>query len=350
MAMKYGEAIKNGFRIINKNWQLVMIQIAAMFASFAGFFVMVGIPLAIAFIIFGLDLTELSRIHDVLGTFQKPSEFISKYFGVVVLVLTSVLLYVITVLSLGIFVFGGSIGVIGRSIKEDGGEFSFNSFLAEGKRLFFPLVGFTAVIGLIFIVLFFILGLFGGAIAAIVSIAREQGATLALFLGIFFSLILLVVGLSLILATLAVTIYGFAALAMRDAGPVQSVQQAFRHLYHHTGAFYLYCLVFGGYAIISFLLLFMGYPLKFIPLVGPLFAVIFQFFMHIVQNYFGLAMLATVFLYYSSTAGGPHDNQRDSIVMESSPLISEDSSAVKDISDSQEPRQEDVLPGKEESG
>jgi len=348
--MKYGEAIKNGFRIINENWQLVMIQIAAMFASFAGFFIMVGIPLAIAFIIFGLDLTELSRIHDLLGTFQKPSELISKYFGLVVLVLTSVLLYILIVLSLGVFVFGGSIGIIARSIKGDAGEFSFKEFFSEGKRLFFPLVGFTTVIGLIFVALAFILGLFGGAIAAIVSMAREQEATLALFLGIFFSLILLLVALSLILVTLAITIYGFAALTIKGFGPVRSVKEATRHLYHHAGAFYLYCLVFGGYVIISFLLLFVGYPLKFVPFVGPLFAVVFQFFMHISQNYFGLVMLATIFLYYFITAD---DRQAAAVgqgIPEAPPAISDNSSPERDISESQVPGQGDAPPGKEESG
>ena len=196
--MRYTEAIQSGLKTINRNWQLVLIQMGAMFASFIGFFILVGIPLAIAFIIFGLDLTELSRIEDVFRTFREPAEILSKYFALVVLVLTSLLLYITVVLAFGIFLFGGSIGVISRSIEGRIEKFEMRVFFSEGKRLFFPLVGFTSLIGLIFLVVAFVLGLFGGLVSAIVSVAKEQEATLALFLGIFFSLILFVIGLVLV--------------------------------------------------------------------------------------------------------------------------------------------------------
>lgn len=303
--MKTIESIKNGFRVINRNWQLVLVQIVAMFLSFIGFFIFVGFPLAIAFIIFGLDLTEFSNIHSMLSTLNRPAEILSKYFGLAVLVLASILIYLTAVLSLGLFIFGGSVGVISRSVKDSSAVFSMRVFFSEGKRLFFPLVGFTTIVGLIFIAVAFVLGLFGGAIAAIVSLAREFEATLALFLGIFFSSILFIAGLALILATLAVTLYGSAAMTIGGFGPVKALRESVRYLYTHAGAFYLYSLVFGVYIITSFILLFVGFPLKFIPLLGPLFAVVFQFAVHIAQSYLGLVMLAIIFWYYTATSGTP---------------------------------------------
>ena len=60
--MTYSDAIKNSFGLVHKNWQLVMVQVAMMIVSCIGFIVFIGIPLAIAFVMFGLDLTELSRL------------------------------------------------------------------------------------------------------------------------------------------------------------------------------------------------------------------------------------------------------------------------------------------------
>lgn len=301
--MHYTEAIKNGFRIVNKNWQLVLIQVCAMGASFMSFFIVVGVPLAIAFIIFGLDLTELSRIQDALRTFKEPAEILSKYFALVVLVLASLLLYILVVLVIVIFLLGGSIGIIGRWLKGEQEKFRMKVFMTEGKQRFFPLTGFTTLVGLLFVAVSFILGLFGGAIAAIVSVAREQEATLALFLGIFFSMILFVVGMVLIFITLSITIYGAAIITLKGMGPLQSLKESVRYLYGSPEALYLYFMVFFGYAAVSFLILFLSYPLGTIPLIGPLIALVYHFCLYIMQSYLGLVMIAAVFWYYQRTTG-----------------------------------------------
>lgn len=334
--MSYTEAVKDGFRIVNRNWQLVLIQAGLMFATLIGFVVFVGLPLAIAFIIFGIDLTELSRINDVFRILSNPSELIARYFWLVILILASGLIYITLLLALGIFVFGGAIGVIGRSIKDSREVFHIKTFLSEGRRLFSPLIGFTSLIGLIFIVLAFIVGIFGGTIAAVVSLAKEHGAALGLFIGIFFSLILFVVGLSLIMAILAVTIYGAASLSMRDIGAVKATKEAVHYLYKHAGAFYLYGIVFGGYVAASFIILLLGYPLGFIPIIGPLLTFAYQITISIIQSYLGLAMIAVIFNYYYSST--------------TTLSISENSTQGSDISGSQVQAQAGFLPEKEAHG
>lgn len=337
--MKYAESIKSGVATINKNWQLVLIQVGAMFASFLGFFVFVGIPLMIAFVIFGLDLTELSRFGDIFKTFREPSEILSRYFALVVLVLASLLLYIMIVLALGIFLFGGSMGVIGRFLKGDNEGFHMKVFVTEGRRLFFPLIGFTSLIGLIFVLVAFILGLFGGSIAAIVSLAKEQEAALALFLGIFFSMILFAVGLALILITLSVTVYGAAIMTLRGLGPMKSLKEAVRYIYGHVEALYLYCLIFVGYIIVSAMIVLLGYPMKYIPMIGSFMAVLYQFGIYILQSYLGLVMISAVFCYYylSTTTVKPGE--------ESMP-VSETSTPATDISESQVHGQEEPPPEK----
>lgn len=344
--MTFTESIKNGFRIINKNWQLVLIQAGAMFASFIGFFVIVGIPLAIAFIIFGLDLislTEISSLSDVFRTFKDPAGILSKYFGLVILVLVSLLFYITVLLIIGIFVFGGSMGVIGRSLKNDAEEFKFKTFFSEGRRLFFPLMWFTTIIGLIIILFAFILGIFGGAIAAIVSLAKEQEAVLGLFVGIFFSFIMFLAGIVLILLVLAVTIYGAAAISIKGSGAAVSIKEAVLYLYRHPRAFYLYCIVFVGYVVASFFTFFLGFPMKFIPFIGPLMAVVYQLGVYVVQNYIGLVIIATIFSYYYST-GMVSPADKGTFPEERS--ASQGSIQTSDISEPQAPAQGDVPPEK----
>ena len=344
--MRYTEAIQGGSRIINKNWQLVLIQVGAMFVSFVGFFIMVGIPLAIAFIIFGLDLTGLSRFEDVFRTFREPTEILSKYFALVILVLTSLLLYVTAVLAVGIFLFGGSIGVISRSIADSAEKFQTRVFLSEGKRLFFPLIGFTSLVGLIFILVAFVLGLFGGLISAVVSVAREQEATLALFLGVFFSLILSVIVLTVILVTLSVTAYGSAVMAVRGEGPVHSLKESVRYLSAHSHAFYLYCLVFLGYLVVSFLVVSVSYSLGMIPLIGSLLAFVYHFGAYVIQSYLGLVMIAALFYYYyfTTTAALVEEQGPPPAV---TPL--EDSGQKSDTAGPQAPGQGGFPPGKDQS-
>jgi len=342
--VRYTEAIQRGSIIINRNWQLVLIQVGAMFASFIGFFFVVGIPLAIAFIVFGLDLTELSRFEDVFRTFREPSEILSKYFALVLLVLTSLLLYITAVLAVGIFLFGGAIGVIGRSLTGSAEKFQVRVFLSEGKRLFFPLVGFTSLVGLIFILVAFVLGLCGGLISVVVSSAREQEATLALFLGVFFSLILSVIGLTLILLTLSVTAYGSAVMAVKGEGPVNSLKESMRYLYAHSHAFYLYCLVFFGYLFISFMVVSVSYPLGMIPLIGSLLALVYHFGAYVIQSYLGLVLIATLFCYYSSTAVAIAEGQSTPGVTPSG-----EPGEKADTSEPQAPGQGEFPPGRDQS-
>jgi hypothetical protein len=344
--MRYTEAIQNGVRIINRNWQLVLIQMAAMFASIVGFVIVVGIPLFIAFVIFGLDLTELagqSSVQDVFRMLRQPTEILSKYFALVILVLTSLLVYITVVLAFGIFLFGGAMGVIGQSVEGRLEKFQMKVFFSEGKRLFFPLVGFTSLIGLIFLLVAFVLGLLGGLVSAIVSMAKEQEATLALFLGIFFSLILFVIGMVLILGTLSLTTYGSAIMAMRGSGPVKSLKEAFRYLSGHANAFYLYCLVFVGYLFIIFIVASLSYPIGLIPLIGSLMALMYQLAAYVVQSYFGLLMIAAIFWYYhASTAEIPGEEQPPQL-----PATVEDSSEKTGTSEPQVPGEGDVPPGKD---
>ena len=299
--MTFVEAIRDGFRLVNRNWQLVLIQISMVFISAVGAFIIVGLPLAVAFIIFGIDLTGLTDVRDVLGMLRGPSDILSKYLGLVLIILTSILLYVLLVALLGIYIFGGSIGIIGRSLRDSSLKFHIGVFFGEAKRLFLRLLGFTSVIGVISIIAFFFLGILGGGIAALVSFAQTQDSTLALFFGTFFSLILFVIALFVILGILSVALYGMASLFFKDTGPAKSVREATRYLIRNPNAFWLYAVLFLGYLVAFFILILLSYPFTLIPVIGTILSFPYQLISYTFQTYLGLMIIAAIFAYYYST-------------------------------------------------
>jgi hypothetical protein len=299
--LTYIEAIKDGFRLVHKNWELVLIQVVILVISCIGFFIIVGIPLAIAFIIFGIDLTELINLKDIFRTFRDPSFFISRYLELLLMVIASFLLYIIMVAMLGIYVFGGSIGVIGKSVMDRALKFSMHTFFDEARRLFPRMLGLTVIICIILIATAFVLGIFGGGITAVVSFAHTQDSTLSLFLGTLFSLILIIIAFILILGILSITIYGVASLFFKGTGPLKSLWEAIHYLAGHPTAFWLYTILFGGYVLASFLLILLSYSFALIPVVGTILSFPYQLVSYIFQTYIGLAIIATILTYYYST-------------------------------------------------
>lgn len=299
--MTYLDAIKQGFALIRKNWQLVLIQIILMIISLFGFFIFIFIPLGIALAAFGIDLTELTRLGNMLETMTDPSDIIARYAGIIIVFIASLLFYIMAATCLWLYVFGGSAGYIGKALRDSSLKFSMNIFFSEAKHLFFPLMWFTAIVGLIFIGIAFVLGIFGGVIAAIIGTAKSQEAAVLLFIGIFAALILFCIALFLLIAALALTMYGIAAIVFKGYGAWKATKDTVKYLFHQPRALWLYALLFAGYVGASFLLILLGVPFNLIPVVGAIIAIPYQIFSSIVQSYLWLVIIAALFIYYCST-------------------------------------------------
>jgi len=300
--MSYISIIKLGIKTIHRNWQLVLIQFASVILSCISFFVVVGIPIFIAFVMFGLDMTEILRLKDLVSVFKGSAELLQRYFLMAIVIILSFLIYLSFIVVLWIFTIGGTIGIIRNSILNETDRFTFRGFLNEGKTLFFPVFLFSSIISLIFLALTFILGLLGGGAAAIIEAAKTYEATLALFLGVFFSLALLSIGIFLILITLSITTYGTANLSFNRSGTMDTLKETMRYLYSRPSAVGFYSALLFGYMVIGFIVILVGSPLALIPVLGPLFSLPYQLVAYAIQGYISLAMLSSVFHYYYSTA------------------------------------------------
>lgn len=301
----YSEAFKKGFGLVNRNLQLLAIQVGLMVVDCIGFFIIVGVPLGIAFVIFGLDLNGLRELGHMLGTLQHPLGLLRRYFGLVLIVLISFLIYVIMVTTLWLFVFGGTAGIIGGAVIEPSRKFTMRGFFGEARRLFAPIMWYSFLIGLIFIAAAFVIAFLGGGAAAVVSAAKGQDSTLALFLGIFFSLLLSLLGLGLVLGILATAVYGVAVIYFRGEGATRSLGITTSYLWNRPAAFWLYVLLICGYALASFVLMLVIYPFSLIPFFGPVIYFPFRILSYIVQGYLGLVITGVIFTYYHSTSLSP---------------------------------------------
>lgn len=303
--MFYIASIKEGINTVHKNWQLIVVQFVSMVLSFMGFFIIVGTPIAIAFIMFGLDLTEILRLKDLTSAFKGSAELLQKYFAMAIVIMLSLLLYLVFIIVLWIFTFSGTIGILKNEVLNKGLRFSMKTFFAEGKSFFFPAFLFSVIIGTAFILLAFMLGILGGGASAIIETAKTQEATLALFLGVFFSLLILSVGIFLIIVTLSITTYGVAHLAFNRHGVFETFKVTINYLYSKPSSVGFYAVLLLGYMVISFLVILIGLILTLIPVIGPILALPYQLITYAIQGYLSLVMLSSIFHYYYKTGYFP---------------------------------------------
>ncbi|GAB4484594.1 MAG: hypothetical protein OHK006_09220 [Thermodesulfovibrionales bacterium] len=300
-AMTYLDALKTGVRLVNHRWQLVLVQVGMLVANFLFFLLMVGVPLGIAFIIFGLDLFQLASLKEILEQLGRPSQLLSDYLGFALMIIAGFFLYLTLVTVAGIYVFGGSIGLIGSAVIDPSVRFTTRGFFAEAKRNFGPLLWFSLFLGLMFLLLTFVLGLLVSGIAALVSMARGQDSTLALFLSIFFSLVTGLLAAGGTVVAFAVTVYGVAELFFRREGSWKAFRGAIAFIIRNQAAFWLYVVLFVGYVLLSFALILVTYPFNLIPFIGSFLSFPFQVLSFVVQSYLGLVLVATIFTYYYET-------------------------------------------------
>lgn len=299
--MIYTEIIREGIHTVNKNWQLIFVQLIAMMVSCISFFIIVGLPIAFAFIMFGLDLTEILKIQDIISAITESFGLLHKYFSIAVMIIVSLFSYVIFLILLWIFTISGTIGVLGNAVCDKGYRFSTGRFFEEAKKYLRPVFGFSIIISTIFIFAAFLLGMLGGGASALIDRVKGLEITLALFLSVFFALVLISVGLFLIFSIMSVVVYGFAHLFFHKSRPFDALKGSIRYIYSTPSSISFYAILLILYVIIGFIVLFIGSSFALIPIIGLFLSMPYQILSYLIQAYIGLIMLSSVFHYYHKT-------------------------------------------------
>ncbi len=303
--MSYTAIIKEGFSVVNNSWQLALLHLLSAVISFISFFLIVGMPISIAFVVFGLDLTEILKSKDLIEVLKNSMALLKKYFAMAIIIITSLLFYFTIIFTLWLFTIAGSLGTIYKIITSEISKYSTKVFFAQGRKLFFPILGFSALIGIILLLLAFLLGILGGSISSIIEVAKSQEAVLALFLGVFFSVIIFITGIILIFIILSITVYGIANIIFNKTSPLRALKQTVKYLYTHPSSIGFYCILLIGSIMTIFIVLLLGSPVILIPFIGPILSPLYQVASTVIQAYINLVVFASAFLYYYKTGYTP---------------------------------------------
>jgi hypothetical protein len=295
--MNFIAVIKEGAGIANRNWQLILIQFLFLLLGFLSMMIIVGIPLAMAFIIFGLDLTEMLRQPDLLGIFRVAGDMLSKSFPIVIFVVLSFVLYAASLVGMSIFLCAGTIGMLARTIQNDL-SFSMRTFWGEAKRLFFPAFIYANIAGLGFTLFTMLVGVLSEIANQFILFAETRGETLGEFLKVFFSLLLGSAGLLIFLAIMGITLYGFGYLAFNRPRPFRAVKQSAIFMFKNPSSFLLMGILFFGFLIFLALISFISISSASIPLAGTFLALPLNIFFHAALWYVIFTILSTLFIFY----------------------------------------------------
>lgn len=293
--ISYTEAIRDGFRVINRNWQLVLIQLLFTVISCIGFFFIVVIPVIIMLLVLGFSYANIIEFRN------SPGALLMQHTGLIMAGGILLLFYLLFMATLGLYIFAGSSGVIATTVMDDSRRFSLRRFHDEGKRLFFPILGYTALVGLAAIGIFLAYAVLSFIAVSMIEAARGLSQSLAIFLGIFFGLAGIISGFLFLFGFFSITVYGVASLSMTGWGAAAVLRDTVKYIFDRPSAFYLYVLLIFLYIVFSIIITLMGLPLRVIPVIGLILSLPYQIMIYALQGYAGLFLLSVAFVYYFRT-------------------------------------------------
>lgn len=289
------ECIKEGFHITHKNWQVILLRLAVMFLNFIGFLLFMILPVVIAFVYFGMDIFNTDSLLNIL---KNPMELFSKYVGLAIFILLAFIFYLCFASVLIMFVLGGTLGVLRNSAFDSQCKFSFASFWEEGKKLFFPLISFSVIAFLGFIVISVILSILGAVSFFLIYAYGGKGASLTIFLTYFLILMLIFSGITVILGAFTLVTYGMTALVVDRVGSMDAFRRGITFIKNKPNALLFYATLVISFILVNLILLSLSFPFRIIPVVGPLINIPYQLISYAIQSYLTVVMWGSLLIFY----------------------------------------------------
>ncbi len=286
--MEYSLAIKEGFRKVNKNYQLLLIQTGVLILAFFLFFVIVGIPIIVAFSKIGLELPE-AGLKELIGLILQKG--LSGYKTIIITVAGSLLIYLVLSSLLFIYTIAATCGMLMGAIKSNE-SFSWGLFRHYGKTLFPGFLRLSLAGILIFIIISFIAGLVGGFTKGL-----SGGAGGDNFIKDFFdnllNLISVLFTFSAIIIFMATFTYGAGFMILRKEKALQALKSSIKFIFFkNPGALLFYVLLSMGAIVVSLSFGLIGLVFK-----GVITFTLYQLVLSVIQIYINLLVLAGAFAY-----------------------------------------------------
>ncbi|MBF0319162.1 MAG: hypothetical protein HQL01_05085 [Nitrospirae bacterium] len=299
--MTYSEAFYKGFDTANKNLLLALVHMAATYIMAAGLVIVLIIPVAVAAVSFGgVMFTSLKDINiDNIGQL-----FLGKYLALVVVVAAIAMVYVLIATLVGLYIYGGSCGMLARGIKEERFKFTMEGFFAEARRLFGPVLGFTSVVGLVALVVLVLIVASVFPLSYIIESLESANQSLSTFLMILSILAGAVIFFFMFAGMFAVTLYGTAIVVFKGMPAMQSFNEAVRLILKRPAIFLFFLVCAIIYFAVNVMILGGMFSVVMIPVIGTILMFPYQLLIQGVQYYLGILFIAVLFSYYTGIEGG----------------------------------------------
>ncbi|MBF0518773.1 MAG: hypothetical protein HQK92_03530 [Nitrospirae bacterium] len=311
--MTFSDAIKTGINTTNKNWMLVLINVISMIVALIGFAIIIIVPLVVLLVVAGINSADSLKNIDPEPLFTL---FSTKYLGLVLFFAALAFVYTIFVMSAMLFIYGASSGVFAKTLDNEGFDFSFNSFMLEGKRLFTPMLGYTTLIGLasvvILVVLAVVLFIFYNVLPSD-SITTSFAAT---FLKYLVLLVILTAVFFAFNAVVALTFYGSAAIASGNLKTLEVFKDCIRLMFKNPSTFWFYLFAMFLLIVAKIMLLVIIVLMSAIPLIGVVFGFTLNIAMPVVFIYLSYVFMASLFAYYFEVDTVKTDTVTHEIIIE----------------------------------
>ena len=286
------ESIKKGFKLANKNLELVLLRIAVTIINLIVLFIFLGLPVIAAIAYLGFDLAQAKDLFPFIV--KSPFEFISKYLTLMFIIGISFVFYLIFTSTLFLYTMGGTLGVLKNSAADIQYKFSMASFFKEANINFSRLFRLVSLLlsGVIALFLLFIVS--GVIVAVIMQAVTETGSAFEMFFNSFAMLTIVIFSVIIVVAGFIFSVYSIIALVIEGKGAMESIRRASAFLKKNPQAFLFYVILFTG--IIAANVIFYSIQLSFIaaPVMTPLIYLLNVFF----QNYLTIVLWNSLIVYY----------------------------------------------------
>lgn len=279
------DAIKEGFHLTHKNWELIPVRIAVSVLNLLSFLFFLGIPGFIAVVYLGFDLARAKEMVPLL--IKNPAWFISQYMGILSLILIAFSMYMVFSSVLHIYSLSGTLGVLRSSAVASDTKFSMALFFKEAGQYFTRLFWLLSILlsGLAVLVVFF--GVLGAAGAHFVTSIPDTGEYLPVFIKSFFAVSFGIFAAILLYAWGVFAVFSVMILVVEGAGIAASMGRTYTLLTERPGAF-LFCLILlAGLAAANFIIV----PFTLMPVLVPLVNTV-------LQHYLALVLWSSLIAYY----------------------------------------------------
>jgi len=281
----FAECIKEGFRLTHKNWQLIIVRLAVSVVNLISLGFFIGIPLFVAILYLGFDLTHPKDIlHYIMNN---PSEYASRYLGLFFLIFIAIIMYLVFSSLLLLYILSGTLGVLKCSAVDEGCRFRLSLFFKEAGKNFASLFWLISALMAGFMVIMILFAFVGGAGMTVIKSVGDTGMSVQVFLKYFITSAYFIFGIIFLFASLVFAAFSITVSVVESIGTMESIKRAYYFLIGRPGAFIFYMILLALFLVANFVFV----SFNIIPFIAPLTSIV-------LQKYLSVVIWSSLFVYY----------------------------------------------------